>query len=525
MQFTYPQRPSMRSRARSTVRAIFERNFPAPTKGWVTNKNISNMKPDEALLMDNWFPYEDDVALRPGNQVWSTGIGTTDVETVIGYNGSLGNKVLAAGSGNIYDITVAGAGVLLQGGFSGNRWQHTQLTIVGSGTYTVMVNGVDTPQRYDGTTVVANTFTGAGLDPTQLIDIIQFKGRLLAVQKNTLSFWFLTALNTFQGAMSRYDLGTLFKLGGSLASIATWTRDGGDGIDDACCFISTMGEVAIFFGTNPGDANAWSLQGVFRIGSPMGTRCWCKYASDIVLLTQNGFLPLSAVLSAQGTNEAVESLSNNIAPTVNQVAALYKNNFGWEPVVFPSGRQLVVNVPIGVSATNVQYVMNTNTGAWCRFTGLAIKCFGLAGDNLYFGSSGGTVWRWAEGTSDNGAAITGQVKIAFNYMGDRGSFKKFDMVRPVLQSDGDLSYSFKVNTDFRDETPDVVTTSQGGGTAWDAGAWDTTSWGDAYTTFQQWRAANATGRCAALNLRVSTAVNTVGLVGVDWRYERGAGLG
>lgn len=504
--------PNAGQRARSI-------SLPAPVKGWVTKKNLASMKADEAITLDNFFPREVDVYLRNGNSILATGVGTGAVESVMGYAAPAADKLLAAGGGQIYNVT-GGTTTSLGTGFTSNRWQHTMFTITGSGTWMLLFNGNDTPQKYDGTTLTANVFTGIG-DPTKLVDGTIFKYRLMCVEKDSLRFWYLPTVNSISGALSGFDLGAVFKLGGYLQTIATWTRDGGYGVDDYCVFISSKGEVAIYQGGDPGDANNWALVGVFRIGAPLGRRCTFKLASDVVVLTQDGILPMSRVIALDRTSLANEALSNNISPTVAEVAQLYQDTFGWQGMLYPRGRQLVVNVPVA-GDTNVQWVMNTNTGAWCRFTGLMINCMGEYQDKVYFGDSSGRVWLYDDGTSDNNVPIVGQGKISFQYLGgNRNTSKKGSLVRPVFQADGTLTFAIKVDTDFRDTMFGTPVVSSGSGTQWDTAQWDTFQWGDSYTTFQQWRSVGAVGRCFSLKWQVSTATQKVGLLAVDWVWEEG----
>jgi len=527
MTLTYPRKPTMRQRARLRPRNIVEVTRPAPVKGWVTRKNLSAMKPDEAILMDNVFPGETKAELRSGNTVYATGVGTGNVETLIPWQSPTDSKLLAACGGSIYDATSAGAATLLKSGFSGNYWSNTQVEITGSGVYTLLVDGTDTPQKFDGTAITDNTWTGftGSTTANDMVVVHKHKFRVFAIEKDSLRFWYLKATQTIAGEMAPYDLGALCELGGYLMTMATWTRDGGSGVDDFAVFITSNGEVIIFQGTDPGDAAAWDLVGVFRIAPPLGRRCWIKFASDVVIATTDGMLPLSRVLSRDRNSQADDSISAQIAPTVTSVAATYKNTQGWQAVLYPRNRQMVINVPIYTSGPNQQWVMNTNTGGWCRFKDLTAYCFALVDDILYFGSSGGKVWKWDNGTSDNGNPITGLVGLAYDYMNDRGTLKKFDLVRPILQSDGNLTYGLKINTDFRDGIPDNFISGTGTGAPWDETAWDTAEWSDAFTTFQQWRSTSAIGRCAGLVMMFSTAANAIGFLGVDWRYERAGGLG
>ena len=98
------------------------------------------------------------------------------------------------------------------------------------------------------------------------------------------------------GTVATFDLASIAQKGGSLQAIGTWTRDGGDGSDDLAVFLTSEGEAIVYAGTNPGSADAWNLVGVFNIGRPIGRRCVEKVGADLIVTTENGFLPLSKIL-------------------------------------------------------------------------------------------------------------------------------------------------------------------------------------------------------------------------------------
>ena len=48
-------------------------SHPAPWGGWNARGNLANMKPEEALQMDNIVPGSQDVSIRKGCISWATG--------------------------------------------------------------------------------------------------------------------------------------------------------------------------------------------------------------------------------------------------------------------------------------------------------------------------------------------------------------------------------------------------------------------------------------------------------------------
>ena len=120
-----------------------------------------------------------------------------------------------------------------------------------------------------------NAFTGLALAPAALITATVFKQRVWAIEANTMNIWY-SAVQAYQGVFTLLPLGSVFKMGGSLMQMATWTIDNAAGINDYAAFLTTEGEVAIYQGNDPSSVATWSLVGVFHVGRPIGRRCICK---------------------------------------------------------------------------------------------------------------------------------------------------------------------------------------------------------------------------------------------------------
>ena len=135
------------------------------------------------------------------------------------------------------------------------------------------VNGVDSPiwikpdgtiERLiagDGTT--ANTISG--IDPVKFIHVYSHQKRIWFVEKESTSGWYLPP-NVLYGIAKQFDFGPNWTRGGYLTQIITWTIDDGNGADDHLAAISSEGEVSIYQGTDPDNADTWTLQGVYFAG-------------------------------------------------------------------------------------------------------------------------------------------------------------------------------------------------------------------------------------------------------------------
>lgn len=497
--------------------AGFDRaSIPAPIGGWNARDDIGNMKADEAIVLDNWFPQTNYVELRGGSASHATGLVGT-VEALFEYSSGTTRKLLGFANGEVLDCSSAGAvGAALATGNTADRWQSVNFR-----GYGLFVNGADTPTKFDGTTWSTTAWTGSGLTPENLIGINIFKSRVFLIEKDTANYWY-APVNNIAGAVSKVDLSGIAPNGGTLMAMGTWTRDGGAGVDDYAVFLMSSGDLILYQGTDPGNASAWSLVGVFRIGPPIGRRCMLKLGADLFIITQDGYIPMSKVLSLDRTSQNA-NLSDLISGAVSAAAQAQGSTFGWQICLYPKGNYCLFNVPAG-GGTFHQHVVNTTTGKWCRFTGMNASCWAVYNDNLYFGGAGGVVYKADTGTSDNGSNITADGKSSFQYYGGKGAYKLFTMIRPVMASDGNLPVSIAFDVDFSDTTtaydPSTVTTA---GSPWNTSPWNTSPWQRGVSTVAAWRSVAGTGYCAAVRIRTSTMAQVVRWHSTDVQWIKSQG--
>lgn len=503
----------VRTKKAKTVTA----SIPAPVKGWNTKAVLSDMDPMEAVIMDNWFPDSDEIRVRRGYASHATGLGAA-VETLMTYSGGSGQTMFAAAGSNIYDVTASGAvGTASLTGMNSARFQHTNFGNA-AGTFLWICNGVDAPRYWNGTTWTTTTITGM---TGNAIWVTAHKRRLFIGADNSLAFYYL-GTEAVDGAASKFDLAPLASLGGKLMGMATWSRDGGSGMDDFAVFVTSEGEAIIYQGTDPSTASAWSLVGVFRIGKPIGRRFWTKYGADVVLITESGFLPLSSILALDIAGSGNAALSDNINPTVNRSVRSYGNIYGWQAFTYPRGLWFLVNVPTAANTSAEQYVFNTITGAACRFTGMNAICWALLDDEPYFGSGDGNVYKADTGVSDNGSNIQADIKPAFSYFGRKGAQKLFKLARPVFAATGSFSAAFDMNYDYEDKVPTSTPTFTGGidSLVWNVGNWDEKNWAGV-SIIKPWKSITGIGYAGAMRIRVSTNNVEISLRAIDYVFEAG----
>jgi hypothetical protein len=508
-------------------------SIPAPVQGWDTVSGLAQMPPNRAVQMDNWIPRTGWIEIRRGYVTHCTGVGsaTDPVETLMVYNTPAGaSEVFAVAGLAFWDVTNVGAAVATSVTMLTNdRWQFCNFTNESDAqNYLVTANGVDTPQIYDGAAWANFSPTIPGYSADDVIQPHAHQGRLWCVLNNSNEVAYLP-LGAIAGAATIFPLGSFMGRGGYVMAMASWTVDTRQTVSDYAVFITSVGQVIVFMGNDP-DTN-FTLVGVYDIGPPIGRRCYEKVAGDVAIISVDGILPLSQVLSTDRSAANRVSITNLIAGAMLQATNNYSTLFGWQLISYPKGNLAVLNIPQVENETSQQFVMETNTGGWCRFIGINANCWVTkeGSDNtIYFGGNDGTVYQFDVGSGDGDMAISAQVQTAFNYHGARGQLKNWGLIRPIITSDGSIKPGVGLNVDFGSggfvSIPDAATNT---GAVWDVSLWDVALWPLEGLTSAVWQTVSGTGQCCSVITSVQTLENgsadgvLLQLNGWDMAYEKG----
>ena len=466
-----------------------------------------------------------------------TGDGTTSTVTTSANHGlNTGDRITVTGASvgafNVTNVAITRTGATtftyLSAGtpsatgasytvLSGGKFNVSSVTITRTGATTFTYASGGEPSATGATYTVAEGISG--VDPTTIIGVTLFKNRLWLTPTATLIPYYLPT-NGIAGAASSFPIQSIARSGGYVMAIGTWTGDGGYGMDDMLAMVTSKGEVIIYNGLDPATASSWQLTGVWQLGSPVGRRCLLKYAGDLLLICQDGLVPLSSALQSSRVNPNV-ALSNKIMYAMSQAITSYGSTYGWQTVYYPKANMLLLNVPVSVGAQE-QYVMNTITKAWCNFTGWAANCWALFNDEIYFGGNGivGRAWN---GNNDAGSNIEADGKQAFNYFDTPGILKRFTMMRPTLSTNGSPGILSALNIDFDDSAiTSLITYSTPSGYVWDTAKWDQALWGGGNTIQRPWQGVSGVGYCAAPRLKTVSQGIDVHWISTDIVFEKGA---
>jgi hypothetical protein len=483
-------------------------SIPAPVAGLDAISSQAAMPEDHAITLTNIFPQPGYIEIRGGAKHHRLTKAATKVETLMPYHGMSTNTLFAAAGTVVYEVTTANATVsasVAVSGLANARWQFVNFSGTG-GHFLWMANGGDIPRLYDGATWVTVSVTGA-LTVSNIIQPAVFKRRIWVAVSGQISPWYLPT-DSVHGALTQFPLTGVFEKGGELQAIGTWNF-GGDGPDNFIAFISSRGECAVYSGDDPTDSTTFGLRGVYPLGEPVGRRCLTKVQGDLVFISIDGVVPLSrAVFTERGASTNI-ALTKNIQPLVNAAARAARNNFGWQLISYPRGTRAILNYPVTEGANQIEYVMNTVTGAWCKFEGHKANCWAVFNDRLFFGANDGWVNEADAQGFDDWAPIDFDIECAFNYCGARGQLKQWTQARPIIATDGQVAPSVGLSVDFDRSselsTPTPIASTQA---LWDVAVWDVDSWGTERGMVTDWIGVSGLGYCGSLRVRGSVSVGT-----------------
>ena len=504
-------------------------SVPAPIGGWNVRDPLPMMEPSYAPILDNVFCLPSELQVRKGWTEWVTFEGIC--KTIMNYSAASGDDMLLAAVDNsgdctIYNINDQDTPVAVVEDLTSAEFKHCQYATPG-GSFAYYVNGADNAVLFDGTTwySVDNTsspYAITGPASTDFIDVISHKRRLWFVPKNSLKVWYLPT-DQIAGAAQSFDFSPIFTRGGKIVKIDAWSLDAGQGLDDYFVVFTSEGEVAVYTGTDPATASTWSLQGVFYIGTPTGSGRTCKYGGDLLIVNKDGIAQMSKSLMSSRVSTWLQ-LTDKIQPQIAKDTTDYKTNQGWDLLLYPPQNMLLLNVPVSTTES-YQYVMNTISGAWARWTGIPARTWFYSNELLYWGGNGvvGIAWN---GQNDNGSNIIANILPAYQNLGASSQLKRWTLGRLIVGTTGPTSYGAKIELDFN-TIPDIVNLpieleSPYGlyGTA----KYGESIYGGSVTVRRKWQNLSGMGYWGSFHIQIQTRFADVRVYSYDMAVESGGNL-
>lgn len=498
-------------------------SMPAPVSGLNYSDPIDQMAPGYALTLENVVPNGLNCAIRKGH-TFLNGVnsGASTVYTLCGIaNADSTYQVLAAvsPSNTLYRVT-AGTMSSIGGPYTS--------AVFNADTFafrTYLCNGFDDVQVVTTGAAAASDFTGAVL--ADLINVSSYKERVYFVEKNSLKIWYGNTQATGASALSSYDFQFAMKSGGFLVSAGSFSNNYADSTQDLFYALSSEGEILFYNGSSPADVTTpWGLVKRAKIGRPLGYRAFVAVENDIWILTDQGIVPITALFASE-PSVALETVGEKVNPFIAQYAGLTPFSHLWSGSYFSKERKVYIAVPTS-SSTSVLLVYNIVGNAWTTYTfyqdRLALKVMSIAGQLFYAGVSG-NVYNGETGYYDYiNATVTNPTRFfgrgAFSFFGQRGLWKAYRDIRPLIKTIRAANLSLGIDTDFKQtNSTSLISTGLSNYTPWGS-PWGS-PWSSGIEYIYDRHAVKGQGYSAAIKFAGSLNNVPLELNGFDVRYTQG----
>lgn len=489
-----------------------------PVKGLNFRTPAISLDPQEALVLDNVLAQPNCGELRSGYEDHVTNI-PGSVVTLAPFVGNKfeDNRVFAFNDqGHVYDATFSTSSpvsIQTTDQVDGN-WDYTNSQGVDQ-NYLILVSpagGYWTYSTVGG--LVKREITGDGAGK-RFEAVFNWKDRVWLIEENSTKAYYLD-IGAVQGPAHAYDFGPVMNQGGFLSYGSNWTFNAGYDIDDYLVLVTTSGEVLVYKGYDPTDAQTFQLQGVWYVGrTPAGNKAFTTFGGELFVMSALGVVPVSKLVNGGVAND-YQVTSAKIQPQLNKVFQVYKDNFGWELETFYNRSFLMVKTPVTSDGSYSFWVMNVQTGAWSTISMMPMNCTSQVVDDIYFGTADGKVCRAFIGNTDGasidgipGRPIVGTMVGGFDDYSIPTNLKTWQLARPIFISDDKPSFGAKILTDNTSAYPSISGAGQDStGGRFNISSWNECVWAGGAGTYAGWIGLNGLGYYGAFAMKFSGNAGT-----------------
>jgi hypothetical protein len=473
--------------------------LPAPSLGMMDSDNLAYMKPGSAAVLDNWVPTLRGIKLRGGYIRYCDlhALDTTvppvpstlrlPVISAFDYVDNSVSRIFAANANKLFDVSAA-VPVVVRSGHSSGNYVASQMANA-SGNHMLIANEAgDYLMHYSGT--AWTTFNASQITTNPIVTppptcatglnltyVCKYRGRYFFIEGGTMNIWYLP-LNAHQGQLNLVPLAGSTSKGGKLLFCASWSIDAGDGIDDKICFVTNLGEVLIFTGSDPSNASNWRQEGRYQIPKPMGMNAHIQLGGDLLIATVDGIVPLSSAITKDAEQLNLASITANIR-SMWRNEAIIKNVMPWTMMRWDEYGGMFCAWPGGIAGRRHCGVVNTATLAWCRFDWDA-TCFMKLRDSMFFGTQDGLIMQADRTGYDDGKPYVCTMVGAWGIFGQQAQNKTWSQARVSFTAREGEPFVPQITacTDYVIElpTPPHAGTDPGPLDVWDQGLWNHMKW-------------------------------------------------
>ncbi len=498
----------------------------APINGLVSQKPIAAMTPQDALQLRNFWVKPYGLELRPGYRIHQNTL-NDPVNTLMPYEARFpgDSKLFAVTFQGIYDVTSRQDNPVqpprdvtfssqIPGTTDTLSW--IQFNTLGENFLCVVgeTNGYWTFSTSTGWVQHdAGVAPGDidGTDPLPFDYITSWKRRLWFVKTGETKAFYLP-VNQIAGEVEEFDFGPYMRQGGTVQQLVSWTRDGGDGLDDFLIVIGSQGDVISYQGTDPANADTFAMVGIWDVGRvPDNRRIAMKSGGDVQVLCETGVIPLSELFSGALKFGSVESMGFNIQTILARKLSANLDEPQWEILYYPREEQVMIKEPVTINEIAARiWTASVHNDAWSQLVNLPIQTMVVFESTMFGSDQDGNVYELFIGNSDNvgfdglpNEDLVGQVQTGFtNY--DMAELKRCQLVEPVFQGSSapGVQVIMRSEFDFNVLPGSPQFFAPNDGSFWDVDFWDQAFWSGSQNTYMAWAGSGCLGRYMSLFLSV-----------------------
>ncbi len=528
---------------------------PAPVLGIDARTILAGGDPLHCIYAFNLLPNEYGLRVRPGYREWAIELENVSgggVTTIIPFGGAdddaSNDRLFAVTNEGIWNVTENEAVPTLVLDFSVAPNGGDTSSNAGRGVYSYFtsdageeilyyadsINGLFQYRESTDMWERVSDITGPVVEDVNFV--MTHKDQLWLIERDSTSAWYLPQGNIAGGA-TEFVFGSKFKHGANLAGLFSWTIDGGSGVDDYLVAVSRAGDVLLYQGTDPGDADKWSQQGQWFIGAlPKGSRFGTQEGGDLQLLSIYGLTSMDeTVRGVDGKNVNAQTEAAKIAIIIRNAMEKLRNDDGWQVSYIPALGQVLINSPLQTNSRYIQYARSTTVNGWGIWRDVPMLSFDEWNGKLYFGTEDNRVMVMdtllddvkitPPAMEENGSPVRFSILTTFQDYGEPAQFKRAKYARPQFVSQDAPSYTVKFRYDYDiAEAQDTSILADPTVAFWDVSTWDVALWGtDIPTGFNSVRGGWGLGRYIAIAMAGQTRAETT-LINWDVVWDTGAPL-
>lgn len=514
------------ARSKRKPRVAQRLSLPAPMGGLNAIDPVQNMPANDAVVLDNFYPTESSITIRKGFELYYNDF-PDDIKTLFAYQGAVDTLFCACDDGKIYRINknVPVTKTQIKSGLLNSQWQYINFATPDN-RFLVAVNGTDKMQLFNGSTWsdadITGLKTGEAEDGISFTDIVTHKSRIWVIRDKFTAGYL--PVQSVQGAISDFELGSLFSKGGKLLKIFTFSMSNvNNGSDDYLGFLSSEGEIVIYQGTDPTSSSTWSSVGVYKLAKPIGKRCIASFNGDVLIFTNQGVFSVQTLVS-DSANVFYKTPARKINPLIVKFIKSYGTNTGSSIFFIPEKNRLYVNL-LDNDDVAIQLVMNGLTGAWCRYVGMPCFTQAIQGDMIY-ACHGQNIYLFDYGNNDNGQVIKAKAICAYSNYGSTEKkyithLKPFIFAKPTEKP----KYYCEIATDFK--TPVInneMTNIFNNVALWGVGLWGNALWSVGEQILNDWVLSGGFGVYVAPALEIYGNFIDFSWSATDIQYQAADGI-